>query len=36
VPGKKRELLASPGGLPTYLQKCAEAAERGYEGFALA
>jgi cyclohexanone monooxygenase len=36
VPGKKRELLAYPGGLPTYLQKCAEAAERGYEGFALA
>jgi cyclohexanone monooxygenase len=35
VPGKKRELLAYPGGLPTYLQKCAEAAERGYEGFVL-
>jgi len=36
VPGKKRELLAYPGGLPTYLQKCNEAAEKGYDGFVLA
>ncbi|MCW2722685.1 NAD(P)/FAD-dependent oxidoreductase [Pseudonocardia sp.] len=35
VPGKKRELLAYPGGLPTYLQKCNEAAEQGYAGFVL-
>lgn len=35
VPGKRRELLAYPGGLPTYLQKCNEAAEKGYEGFVL-
>ena len=35
VPGKKRELLAYPGGLPTYLQKCRESAENGYAGFVL-
>ena len=36
VPGKKRELLAYPGGLPTYMEKCTEAADRGYQGFLLA
>jgi cyclohexanone monooxygenase len=36
VPGKKRELLAYPGGLPTYLQKCKDSAENGYAGFLLA
>jgi cyclohexanone monooxygenase len=36
VPGKKRELLVYPGGLPTYLQKCRDSAERGYTGFTLA
>lgn len=35
IPGKKREMLNYPGGLPLYLQKCAEAAEKGYEGFKL-
>ena len=35
VPGKKRELLAYPGGLPTYLEKCRQSAENGYAGFAL-
>ena len=36
VPGKPREMLAYTGGLPAYLQKCKECAEKGYEGFALA
>ena len=36
VPGKPREMLAYTGGLPAYLQKCKESAEKGYEGFALA
>jgi cyclohexanone monooxygenase len=36
IPGKKRELLLYPGGLPAYLVKCREAAEHGYAGFALA
>jgi cyclohexanone monooxygenase len=36
VPGKKRELLLYPGGLPAYLARCRETAERGYVGFALA
>jgi hypothetical protein len=36
VPGKKRELLAYPGGLPTYMEKCTETADRGYQGFLLA
>jgi cyclohexanone monooxygenase len=35
VPGKKTELLAYIGGLPTYLQKCNDSAEKGYEGFVL-
>lgn len=35
VPGKTRELLAYPGGLPLYLRKCAESADAGYSGFAL-
>jgi len=35
IPGKKRQLLAYPGGVPMYLQKCNESAERGYEGFVL-
>ena len=36
IPGKPRQLLNYPGGLPLYLQKCAECAEAGYAGFALA
>ncbi|KRB78778.1 MULTISPECIES: flavin-containing monooxygenase [unclassified Sphingomonas] len=35
IPGKKRQLLAYPGGLPLYLQKCREVDENEYEGFAL-
>lgn len=35
VPGKRRQLLAYPGGLPLYLQKCREAAENDYAGFEL-
>jgi cation diffusion facilitator CzcD-associated flavoprotein CzcO len=36
VPGKPREMLAYPAGLPTYLLKCRECAESGYQGFVLA
>jgi cyclohexanone monooxygenase len=35
IPGKKREMLAYPGGLPAYLQKCKESADAGYAGFIL-
>ena len=35
IPGKPREMLAFSGGLPAYLAKCKESAERGYEGFAI-
>jgi cation diffusion facilitator CzcD-associated flavoprotein CzcO len=35
IPGKSREMLAFTGGLPAYLAKCRESAERGYEGFAI-
>jgi len=35
IPGKPREMLSYTGGLPTYLQKCRESAEKGYEGFEL-
>jgi cyclohexanone monooxygenase len=35
IPGKRREILSYSGGLPAYLAKCRESAERGYEGFAL-
>jgi cation diffusion facilitator CzcD-associated flavoprotein CzcO len=35
VPGKRREMLAFAGGLPAYMAKCRESAERGYEGFAI-
>ncbi len=35
IPGKKRESLNYPGGLPLYLQKCQESAQNGYEGFVL-
>jgi cation diffusion facilitator CzcD-associated flavoprotein CzcO len=35
IPGKKREMLAYPGGLPVYLQKCKESADAGYAGFVL-
>ena len=35
IPGKPREMLAFSGGLPAYLAKCRQSAERGYEGFAI-
>jgi cyclohexanone monooxygenase len=35
IPGKPRQLLNYPGGLPLYLQKCAECADAGYAGFRL-
>ncbi len=35
IPGKKREMLVYPGGLPLYLQKCKESADAGYAGFML-
>jgi cation diffusion facilitator CzcD-associated flavoprotein CzcO len=35
IPGKPREMLAFAGGLPAYLAKCRESAERGYEGFSI-
>jgi len=35
IPGKPREMLAFAGGLPAYMAKCRESAERGYEGFAI-
>jgi cyclohexanone monooxygenase len=35
IPGKPREMLSFAGGLSTYIAKCNESAERGYEGFAI-
>ncbi|WP_426441526.1 flavin-containing monooxygenase [Bradyrhizobium genosp. P] len=35
IPGKRREMLAFAGGLSTYMAKCNESAERGYEGFTI-
>jgi cation diffusion facilitator CzcD-associated flavoprotein CzcO len=35
IPGKPREMLSFAGGLPTYMAKCNESAERGYEGFTI-
>jgi cation diffusion facilitator CzcD-associated flavoprotein CzcO len=35
IPGKRREMLSFTGGLATYMAKCNESAERGYEGFAI-
>ena len=35
IPGKPREMLSFTGGLSTYIAKCNESAERGYEGFAI-
>lgn len=36
VPGKPREMLMYPAGLPAYLQEWREREEKGYEGFDLA
>jgi cation diffusion facilitator CzcD-associated flavoprotein CzcO len=35
IPGKRREMLAFTGGLPAYLEKCKESADRGYDGFRI-
>lgn len=35
IPGKPRELLNYPGGVPLYLQMCQASAANGYEGFLL-
>jgi cation diffusion facilitator CzcD-associated flavoprotein CzcO len=35
IPGKVRELLMYPGGLPLYLQELRESAEKGYAGYVL-
>ena len=35
IPGKPREMLSFAGGLSTYMAKCNESAERGYEGLAI-
>jgi cyclohexanone monooxygenase len=35
IPGKSREFLSFSGGLPAYMAKCKESADRGYEGFAI-
>jgi cyclohexanone monooxygenase len=35
IPGKAREMLSFAGGLSTYMAKCNESAERGYEGFTI-
>jgi hypothetical protein len=35
IPGKRREMLAFTGGFGTYVAKCNESAERGYEGFTM-
>jgi cyclohexanone monooxygenase len=36
IPGKPREMLMYPGGLPRYLETFQACRERGYEGFTLA
>jgi hypothetical protein len=35
IPGKRHEMLSFAGGLPAYMAKCNESAERRYEGFAI-
>ena len=35
IPGKVREMLMYPGGLPLYLQELRESAAKGYEGYVL-
>jgi cation diffusion facilitator CzcD-associated flavoprotein CzcO len=35
IPGKPRQFLNYPGGLPLYLQLCEMAAGKGYEGFRM-
>jgi hypothetical protein len=35
VPGKPRVFMPYAGGFATYIQKCADVAAKGYEGFDL-
>lgn len=35
IPGKVRQQLNYPGGLPRFFEQCNESAENGYEGFVL-
>lgn len=35
IPGKARQLLNYPGGLPLYLQKCGDCVAKNYAGFVL-
>lgn len=35
IPGKPRQLLNYPGGVPLYMQRCNDSAAKGYEGFVL-
>jgi cation diffusion facilitator CzcD-associated flavoprotein CzcO len=35
IPGKARQLLNYPGGLPLYRQKCGDCVAKDYEGFVL-
>jgi hypothetical protein len=35
IPGKPRRFMALIGGFPAYAERCAQVAERGYEGFSL-
>ena len=35
IPGKPRQMLNYPGGVPLYLHLCGECAAAGYKGFAL-
>jgi cation diffusion facilitator CzcD-associated flavoprotein CzcO len=35
IPGKPRRFMALIGGFPAYAERCAQVAERGYEGFCL-
>jgi len=35
IPGKPRRFMALIGGFPAYADRCAQVADRGYEGFSL-
>jgi cyclohexanone monooxygenase len=35
IPGKKRQLLNFPGGVPAYLERLKTLKDKGYEGFEI-
>ena len=35
IPGKQREMLMYPGGLPRYLEEFKASKDKGYAGFRL-